>query len=450
MLSNREQRGVLIATTMKISKRGDCYLVPSQSCNRKYSVFPEREKPFCSCPDHEATGQNCKHIFAALYTIQREKNPDGTETVTETLIVQKTTYQQDWPNYNAAQTTEKEWFRKLLAELCKGVKDDRPRNPKGGQQRIPLADALFAVLYKVYSTFSGRRFMTDLRDAHAKGFIGTLPCYNSIFTYLEDESLTPILQALVTQASLPLAAVETEFAIDSSGFGTQRFFRWYDHKYGVEREEREWVKCHICTGVKTNVVTAVAIYDRNTNDSPIFPELLEKTAESFAVDKVSADKGYCGDKNAYAVEKIGGVPFIAFKSGATGAIGGAYGRMFHFFQFKKEEFLKNYHRRSNVESTFSAVKRLLGDFVRSKTDVAMRNEAYAKFIAYNITCVIHAMYELGIDATFWNNEAAKEEAATVDSPVQTLALAPVETPAEMKSAQQPKPLPNDLSVTWTW
>src|SRR2546421_244390 len=103
MLSNREQRGVLIATTMKLTHRGNCWIVPSQTGHGKYHVFPKRKKPFCNCPDHEETGENCKHIFAAMYAIQRETNPDGTETVTETVIVQKR-YTQDWPAYNAAQT----------------------------------------------------------------------------------------------------------------------------------------------------------------------------------------------------------------------------------------------------------------------------------------------------------------------------------------------------------
>jgi len=48
--------------------------------------------------------------------------------------------------------------------------------------------------------------------------------------------------------------------------------------------------------------------------------------------------------------------------------------MFHFFQFKRDEFLAHYHRRSNVESTVMMIKSKFGDSVRSKTDVAARNE----------------------------------------------------------------------------
>jgi hypothetical protein len=69
------------------------------------------------------------------------------------------------------------------------------------------------------------------------------------------------------------------------------------------------------------------------------------------------------------------------------------------FCINREEYEQHYHKRSNVESTFSAVKRKFGESLRSKTDRSMRNESLAKLVAHNITCVIGAMYELGIDPT---------------------------------------------------
>ena len=75
--------------------------------------------------------------------------------------------------------------------------------------------------------------------------------------------------------------------------------------------------------------------------------------------------------------------------------------MFHYFAFRREEFLTHYHRRSLVESAFSMIKRKHGDAVRAKTDVAMRNEALAKILCHNLCCVISAWYELGIDPSNW-------------------------------------------------
>jgi hypothetical protein len=46
------------------------------------------------------------------------------------------------------------------------------------------------------------------------------------------------------------------------------------------------------------------------------------------------------------------------------------------------------------------IKAKFGDAVRSKTDVAMCNEALCKIVAHNICCLISAFYELGISAEF--------------------------------------------------
>jgi hypothetical protein len=79
-------------------------------------------------------------------------------------------------------------------------------------------------------------FICDLQDAKAKGFIQKVPHYNSIFNYLENPDLTPILTSLITQSALPLKAIETAFAVDSTGFMTSRFTRWFDKKYGVVKQ----------------------------------------------------------------------------------------------------------------------------------------------------------------------------------------------------------------------
>ena len=65
----------------------------------------------------------------------------------------------------------------------------------------------------------------------------------------------------------------------------------------------------------------------------------------------------------------------------------------------REEFLKAYHKRSNAESTFSAIKHVFGDSVRSRTYIAQVNEVLLKVLAHNIRCLIHTMAELGASPT---------------------------------------------------
>ena len=46
------------------------------------------------------------------------------------------------------------------------------------------------------------------------------------------------------------------------------------------------------------------------------------------------------------------------------------------------------------------MKRKFGDSLRSKTDMAMVNEALCKVLCHNIVVLIHEMFELGIDPMF--------------------------------------------------
>ncbi len=228
----------------------------------------------------------------------------------------------------------------------------------------------------------------------------------------ENAALTPILERLIQMSSLPMRTVETTFAPDSSGFCTSRFIRWFDVKYGVPREEAEWVKVHLMTGVKTNIVTAVFIGDKDAADSPQFPKLLADTAKNFTVKEVPADKGYLSVENVEAVAALGGTAFIPAKTSTTGAAGGLFEKMYLTFMLRREEFLQRYHARSNVESTFSAIKRKFGDSVKSKTDAAMKNEVLCKILAHNLCVCIAEWHTLGIEPVF-GGEVATEEPARV-------------------------------------
>ena len=69
--------------------------------------------------------------------------------------------------------------------------------------------------------------------------------------------------------------------------------------------------------------------------------------------------------------------------------------MFHLYNLNRDEYLAHYHKRSNVESTFSMIKAKFGDQLRSKTDTAMANEALCKVLCHNICCLIQSTTNSG-------------------------------------------------------
>ena len=55
------------------------------------------------------------------------------------------------------------------------------------------------------------------------------------------------------------------------------------------------------------------------------------------------------------------------------------------------------------------LKAKFGDSVRSKTDTAMKNEVLVKIVCHNIVVLVSAMYELGLDPTFWAGLAVAQK-----------------------------------------
>ena len=409
-IEDRKQRGLQIAALARIDRDGEFYVVPSVTnpVPTKYKVKMDGLFPKCTCRDHAERGCKCKHIYAVEYFIQRETSvttaPDGTTTVTDRVIItrERKTYRQQWPAYNKAQQVEKRQFQSLLHDLCQELPELPDHDKKVlGRPRIPVADAVFSAVFKVYSTMSARRFTSDLCDAQAKGYIGRVPHYNSVINYFEKPDLFPVLTGLIERAALPLRAVESNFAVDSTGLCFSRFVRWYDVKYNRFTGKQEWVKAHIMCGVKTNVITAIEIHGKDAGDAPQLPALVKTTRDNgFVLNEVSADKGYSGRDAHDAIAAVGATPFVMFKDNATGGIGGVFAKMFHYFNYRRDEFLAHYHQRSNVESTVMMVKTKFGDSVKSKTDVAAKNEVLCKVLCHNICCVISAVHELGIQAEF--------------------------------------------------
>jgi len=396
MCEARKQRGLEIARSKKLKGRGLHWRVPSQSGKNAYRVVLT-EEPRCTCPDFEFTGERCKHIFAAEFTVLEQVNEDGSKTTTETL---KVTYTQDWKSYNAAQTNEKEYFEILLSSLCRELPEPPRKQGKyqGGRKPLPFSDMTYAAIMKTYEALSARRFNSDLKEAERKGYISKAPHFNSVLNHFERSELTDALHAMIVESSKPLSTLESHFSVDSSGFSTSVKGNWKDAKYkrNYHAYYDIWVKCHIMSGARTNVVTACHI--GHDSDMATLPQLVNVTSENFKMNEVSADKAYSSRKVLEFLDSHGAFPLIPFKDNTVMRNDGdVWSKMFHYFSFNREEFIARYHLRSNVESTFHMIKSKFGGNVRSKGDRAQINEVLAKILCHNICVLIQSMFEFGIE-----------------------------------------------------
>ncbi len=398
-IQKRRAKGYEIAKSGKVKLSGKNWLVPSQSSNKYYSVTLKIDKSVCNCPNFVERGLKCKHIFAVEITVTKEV------IGSETKITKKITYSQNWSNYDKAQTQQKELFMKLLYELCQTLPEE-PKQIGRGRPKLAMQNMIFGSALKVYTTFSLRRFMTDIKASKELGYIERIPHFSMISYYMEKPELTTMLNQLIILSSMPLRNVETKFAVDSSGFRTSRYSQYMRVKYDMkEHKEHEWIKAHICCGIKTNIITAVEVTGAYKGDSTKFTSLVANTHNSgFRIEEVSADKAYSSKDNLAFVNAIDGVAFIPFKSNA---VGNSYNRnnriwrkMYDYFTFNREEFLEHYHKRSNVESTFNMLKTRFNDYIRSKNQTAQINELLLKVLCHNICVLVSEMFELNIPIDF--------------------------------------------------
>jgi transposase len=217
--------------------------------------------------------------------------------------------------------------------------------------------------------------------------------------YLNDKNLTPLISQLIELSSLPLRAVEKDFAVDSTGFSTSRYSTWLDIRTQKRSKKRVWKKAHIIIGTKTNTITSVLVTDGVAADSPHLVPLLDKTRIYFDMREVSADKAYSSRGNLQAISDAGAMPLIPFKSNSNSKSKGCmvWKMMYKFFTENRKEFEKHYHKRSNVESTNSMIKRKFSNHLKGRKHTAQTNEILMKCLCHNLCVLIQEAFELGIE-----------------------------------------------------
>lgn len=398
----RKERGREIAEQFKdrIKRKGEDWLVPSsRSRKRHYKVNLDPTNVSCTCPDHQDTGERCKHIFAVEHLLRGgdEAGSVPAPAPTPPKPVKPGT-QRNWREYNDTQTNEEDEFEPLLHTILQSVPEPEYER---GRRPVPLRDSLFSTVSKVYGGKSARRTMTRLNRAYEAGYLTKPVCFSTITACLESPSTTAILRDLIIKSSLPVVPIERVFAIDSTGFAGSRFVRWQDIKYRGQHEH-VWAKMHIMVGTKTHIITAVIIKERDAADLGQLPELLATTAQNFTIREVVADKVYNTVRNQKEIAAIGAKAFIPFKSTHTGRRGGIWKQKFQEWHENLEDSLDHYHKRVQVETAFSMMKAKFGDNLRSKHELSMKNEALAKAFCHNLHCLICCMrsHKIGIEF-FW-------------------------------------------------
>src|SRR3989339_693759 len=123
--------------------------------------------------------------------------------------VKRLTYPQEWTSYNQAKTKERLIAENLLLELLDYI---------------------------------------EIKIAEQRKLITKTPHFNSLLNYYSDFEITELLKKLIVITALPLKNIETDFAVDSSGFSTSLYDRWLNVRTQKVERRRHWKKCHTMIG----------------------------------------------------------------------------------------------------------------------------------------------------------------------------------------------------------
>jgi transposase len=317
----------------------------------------------------------------------------------------KKSYSQNWPLYEKACSQEKIMFLKIIKEAVDQI-GPREEYKGNGRPAVDYGDIIKSLCIKGYNNISSWRTESELRIAKSFGVIQWIHKRSTLNKYMKDEALTPWLHKIYQLIAEPLNEVEVDFAIDATGFSNgygNATWSKVRHTKIENAKKKDYTKLHIITGVKTNVICTAILTEGTKHESPFFIGMLNDTLKRFKMKEISADAGYISYANVNASARAGVIPFIMPKKTCSSSNKGPmspWNLIVETWKYNKFFFAEHYHKRSNVESTFSALKRKFGDSCRCKDFFSRHNEILCRIICYNAAVLAEALLSYDLNSKF--------------------------------------------------
>jgi IS5 family transposase len=187
---------------------------------------------------------------------------------------------------------------------------------------------------------------------------------------IPEQWIRRVLKGIVRMVRIP-----KKFAVDSTGIQLSYRSYYYTVRIGEIGKMREGLKLHAAVDIDTKLITNAFATKWHVNDSPYLIPLLENES----IKEVYADKGYDSLRNIRFVIERRGTPYIAIRKSARK---GLRRRMLE--KSKSEEWKKNYSHRNVVESVFHSFKRIVGDYIFSRSSSSASKILLFKVLAYDL------------------------------------------------------------------
>ena len=212
-----------------------------------------------------------------------------------------------------------------------------------------------------------------ITQAHSKGKVSSIPDYTTISRRVNR------LDIKIKDVDNKNKQFKDEYiviAIDSTGIKVINRGQWMREKWHI-KNKKGYLKIHVAVDVKTKKILSMKVTDEHIHDSKMLPELIDNIIKSEDMSTTTLGKLF-GDDGAYEGNDIfryrgdnGILPCIKVRKNARVRWKkGNFLRNLSVISQKKNDLQKwkdsvSYGQRWIVETVFSSIKRMFGEYVYS-------------------------------------------------------------------------------------
>lgn len=262
---------------------------------------------------------------------------------------------------------------------------------RAGRNKLNMSDIIFYFVDQINEDLSNDKYEGVIPSIFQDGYTTKPSTSSPMIKYRKLESTSMILKRMIEHASRPFNRYEHIFAVDSTGMRCVSKNDYYADKHH-KKKEQDWCDLHAMCGTKSNIITSAEVKHKYKTDETIeVIPLIERTRINFIIDYVLGDGGYLDRKSmdkAYSMYKV-----KIYAPIKTNTVINPTNSNFVWDDNIKanlsDEWEKFYHKRSNIETSFFALKKTSGETVNhSRNENTRINEVYCKVVIYNINKLI--------------------------------------------------------------
>jgi len=229
-----------------------------------------------------------------------------------------------------------------------------------------------------------------ITQRHAKGKVPSIPHYTTINRRINRLDIK--IKDTDNKSSKEFEDEYIVIAIDSTGIKVTNRGQWMREKWHI-KNKKGYLKIHVAVNVKTKKILSMKVTDEHTHDSKALPELVENIIKSeemstTAIGKLLGDGAYEGNEIFRYLGDNGILPCIKVRMNSRVRLkkGNMLRNLSVLAQRKDLQRWKDsvrYGQRWIVETVFSCIKRMFGEYVYSVRFKNMIQEMMLKASLYN-------------------------------------------------------------------